>query len=205
ADGLVELNLLLGTWANLRLMVHGTRRSTYTLTSSLSPHTIGSGGTFNTTRPLRIDGAGVLAAGSTTGETPLKILTDAEYREIPDKASTSSVPNSVWVEWAHPLAKLWLYPVPTTGATLALYAWSRITEFASSDTVTLPDGYENALAHSLALQWAPLFGVEPSGTLVNNAAVAIEAIRRTNAQVPLASVDPAISGSGGFSLVTGDT
>ncbi len=203
ADGLVELNHLLATWANERLMVHGVRRTTQTLTASLSPHTIGSAGTFNTTRPLRVDGAGVIAA-SGTQEIPLQILTDAEYRAISSKTQTGEVPDSLWIEWAAPLAKIWLHPVPTTAATLVLYTWSRITAFASSDTISLPDGYENALAHGLAIQWAPMFGVEPSGTLQNNALMAVSAVKRTNMLPSLLRCDPAVTGSG-FNLISGDS
>jgi hypothetical protein len=202
ADGLVELNLLLGSWANERLLVHGVRRATYTLTPSLSPHTVGSGGTFSTTRPLRIDRAGIISAGETE-ETPLHILTDAQYAAIGNKAQTDSAPDRLWMEQTYPTAKLWLWPVPTTAATLVLYAWSRITELAAADSVSLPDGYENALAHALALQWAPMFGVEPSGTLIQNASDAVAAIKRTNTQTPQAEVDAALLGVGGFDIYGG--
>ena len=70
ADGIVELNHVLSTWANERLLVHGTRRDTHTLTASLSPHTIGDASGIGTTRPVRIDRAGVIRAGD-TAETPL--------------------------------------------------------------------------------------------------------------------------------------
>lgn len=202
ADGLIELNLLLGTWANERLLVHGVRRASYTLTPSLSPHTIGAGGTFNTTRPLRIDRVGVIAAGQ-SDETPLTILTDTQYGEIGNKAEAGEVPRSVWVEWTNPTARLWFWPVPTTAAGLVLYTWSRIAELASSDTVALPDGYENALAHALALQIAPMYGVEPTGALVNNAGEALASAKRTNMQTPQVEVDPALLRGGGFNIFTG--
>lgn len=201
-DGLTELNLLLGTWANEQLHVHGVRRSTHTLTPGLSPHTIGAGGTFATARPLRIDGAGVIRAGEST-ETPVDLLTDGQYQEISDKSQTDAAPQRLWVEQTYPAAKLWLWPVPTTAATLVLYARSRITEFAAADAVSLPDGYENALAHALALQWAPMFGVEPGATLRDNADNALAAIKRTNMQTPLVSVDPALLRGGAFDIYGG--
>lgn len=203
ADGLLELNLLLGTWANERLLVHGTRRATYTLTASLSPHVIGAGSTFAATRPVRIDGAGVIRVGETR-ETPLDVLTDAQYRAISDKTETAETPQRLWVEWTYPTAKLWLWPVPSTAATLVLYTWSRLTGFAASDRVSLPDGYENALAHALALQWAPMYGVEPSGTLRESASEAIAAIKRTNAPEVLAELDTGVrQTSGAFDWRTG--
>lgn len=202
ADCLVELNLMLGTWANERLMVYGTRRTTYTLAPTTSPHTIGTGGTFATTRPLRIDGAGVIRMGE-TAEIPIRLLTDDEYRAIPVKSLQNDIPTQLWVEETHPAASLWFWPVPTSAATLALYTWSRIAEFASSDTVTLPDGYENALGNALALQIAPMYGVEPSSALVQNAIAAIAAIKRTNNQPAFMKCDPAILNRGGAATLLG--
>lgn len=202
-DGLRALNLMLGTWATERLLVHGTRRATYALTPSLSPHTIGTGGTFATTRPVRIDRAGIIRAGQ-TAETPVDILTDAQYQDIGQKALTDEAPQHLWVEWTHPAARLWLWPVPTTAATLVLYTWSRISEFAASDSVSLPDGYEDALIHSLALRVAPLFGAEPSGLLVQNTADAVAAIKRANLQTPLIEMDSALVRGGAFNINTGE-
>ncbi len=197
ADGVTELNSLLGTWANERLLVHGTRRTEYTLTVT-SPETIGTGGTLGatSTRPTRIDGAGIIRAGETT-ETPLRILTDAQWRDIAEKELTSDTPTSLWVEQTYPAAKLWLWPVPTTAATLVLYTWSRIASLAASDNVSLPDGYENALAHALALQVAPMFGAEPSQTLATNAANLLAAIERTNSPDVVAELDAALWAMGG--------
>lgn len=202
SDGLRSLNLLLGTWANERLLVHGIRRSTHVLTANLSPHTIGTGGTFAVARPLRIDGAGIIRAGQ-TDETPLELLTDAQYREVGNKAQTDAVPSRLWVEQTHPTAKLWLWPVPTTAATLVLYTWSRISEFAAADTVSLPDGYEDALIHALAMRLAPMYGAEPSGVLVQSARDAVAAIQRTNAPEVLVEVDAGLLGRGGFNINTG--
>lgn len=202
ADGLIELNAMLGTWANERLQVFGTRRATYALTPSLSPHTIGTGGTLSTTRPVRIERAGVIRVGE-TAETPLTLLSDAQYAEVGNKAQTDTAPSQLWVEWTHPTAKLWLWPVPSSAATLVLYTWSRIAAFAASDTVSLPDGYDNALAHALALQVAPMYGVEPSGLLVQNAGDALAAIKRANMQTPQVEVDPALLRHGAFDIYGG--
>lgn len=202
ADGLRALNLLLGTWANERLLVHGARRTTYTLTPSLSPHTIGASGTFATARPVRIERASVIAVGDTF-ERPVTMPTDAEWAAYGDKTLTHDVPSALWVEWTHPNAKLHLWPVPTTAATLVLYTWSRITEFAATDTVALPVGYEDALIHALALRLAPMYGVEPSGLLVANAQAAIAAIQRTNQPAVKSELDPALLPARGFDISTG--
>lgn len=203
-DGLNALNRMLGTWANERLLVHGTRRTEYTLTPSLSPHTIGTTGTFATTRPLRIDGASVIPVGSDS-EQRVSILTDAQYRAIPDKTLTDALPHKLWVEQTFPNAKLWLYPVPTSAGRLVLHTWSRISAFTASDSVSLPDGYEDALIHALALRIAPGYGVEPSGTLRENAAAVLAAIQRTNAPEVIAEMDAGVclpGRNGGYDIAS---
>lgn len=204
-DGIVSLNRLFGTWANERLLVHGVRRSTHTLTPGLSPHLMSPSGStgFAVARPVRIEGAGIIRVGQTT-ETPVEVLSDAQYKAIGDKATSGAVPTRLWVEWTTPSAKLWMWPVPTTAATLVLYTWSRIAEVLAADDVFFPDGYDNALEHALALQLAPMYGVEPSGTLLNNAAEALAAIQRTNQRTPVLTPDPVTSSGGSFDVQSGD-
>lgn len=196
SDGIDNLNLLLGTWANQRLLVHGTRRAEYSLTPGSSPHTIGVGADLDAARPLRITGAGIIGVGQVQ-ETSLTILDDAAYQAISDKTLTAELPERLWVEWSYPNASLWLWPVPTTAATIVLYTWSRLTELTQGDTVSWPDGYENALSHALAIQIAPMYGVEPSGVLQFNAAEALAAIKRINNQSLVTRCDPAVLGRRG--------
>lgn len=202
ADALIELNLMLSSWANERLLVFGTRRNTYTMVPNLSPHTIGATGTFATTRPLRIDGAGVIMVGNDT-ELPISMLTDAEYRLVMQKGLPSTFPMEMWVEWTYPNANLWFWPVPTTAAMLVLYTWSQIASFAASDVVSLPSGYEDAMGNALAVRLAPSYGTEPSPTLIQNMLESVAAIKRTNAPDVVSEIDPGLLGRRVFNVHTG--
>jgi hypothetical protein len=205
ADGLTELNLLLETWANERLLVYGTRL-TELLTSPNFPVSIGIDGTgdadIDTDRPLRIDAISYKENVSGSNEVPVRIITDAEFQSIPDKLARGT-PRTVWIEQSYPFLGLWLHPTPSSAFRLVLYSWSRISELAASDEVSLPEGYENAIGLSLALQMAPMYGVEPSGMLVRNAETAMAAIQRTNVQPSVMRCDDAVLSRGGMNLVTG--
>jgi hypothetical protein len=216
ADGLTELNVLLDSWANERRFIFGTRRAAYTLVPNLSPHTLGEGGTFpyvfpfglggggaiDAPRPLQLPtGMGIIRVGQTL-EAPLKILTDAEYQLVGDKTLTEQVPRWVWIEQTFPLANLWFWPVPTTAATVVLYTLSRIATLAAQDQISLPAGYENALAHALGLQVAPSYGVQPSQTFLDNAAEAIASIQRTNAPDLKAELDGGIQQRRPYNIYT---
>lgn len=202
ADALTDLNAMLAGWANERLLIYGTRRSTFTLTPNLSPHTIGATGTFVAQRPVRLEGAGVTLVGTDT-ELPLNVLTDTQYQYIVNKDLTSDFPLRVWMEQTYPNANLWFWPVPTTPAALALYTWSQITSFAAGDTVSLPTGYEDALVHALAIKIAPDYSVQPSPTLLQNTLDAVASIKRANAPDVASELDPAILGRRTFNIHTG--
>lgn len=204
ADGLEALNDMLDSWAGERLVLHATLRSTHTLTPALSPHTIGTGGTFATTRPVRVDRASIVLAGSPGSETPLPILSDAEWQNTQGK-TTSGTPVALWIETAHPLEKLWLNPVPNAADTLVLYSWQQLGRFASAaTTVDLPPGYSRALRFNLAKELGPEYGVALSAEAMDIANESKATLKRVNQQPTYLRCDPAVLSAGGVNLVTGD-
>lgn len=201
ADAFATLNSMLDSWAGERLALFATLRSTHTLTPSLAPHTMGTGGTFNVTRPVRIERASISASG---GEMPIQLLSDAEWQNTQGKTSVGT-PTALWVETAYPLLKLHLNPIPNAADTLVLYTWQQLSRFAAtSDTFALPPGYERALQWALAKELAPEFGVALAGEAADNANESKSTIKRLNAKPSYLRCDPAVLSGGGFNLVSGD-
>lgn len=204
ADALTSLNDMLDSWAGERLALYATLRSTHTLTVGLSPHTIGTSGTFNVTRPVRIDRASIILASATTSERPLDILSDGEWQLTADKV-TRGTPSALWVETAHPLEKLWLNPVPNAADTLVLYTWQQLGRFASASvTVDLPPGYQRAIRYNLAAELAGEYGVSLSGDNASIAAESKATLKRLNSKPGYLRCDAAALGGGGFNLTGGD-
>lgn len=202
SDALETLNDMLDSWAGERLVLYATLRSTHTLTPSLNPHTIGTSGTFNTTRPVRIDRASIALASSTGSENPLDILSDAEWQATQGKTSTGT-PSSLWIESHHPLTKLWLNPVPSAADTLVLYTWQQLGRFASvNTTVDLPPGYARALRHNLAVELAAEYGHQVPAELANIANESKATLKHLNHKPSFLRCDPAILG-GSFNISTG--
>lgn len=203
-DALLILNRMLNSWSSERLQIYQIERSTYTITPSLQPHTIGTGGTFNTARPVRIDNAGVISV-SGTYESGLKILTPDEWAAKTSKSLTSELPSEVYYDAAYPLGNLYLWPVPTTAATLALYTWKILSAVAlTSATVTLPEGYEDALTYNLAVRLALEWGKPVKPEVAQLARETKQVIRTHNAPILQMSCDSALLGSGGFNILTGE-
>jgi hypothetical protein len=204
ADALVVLNDMLDSWAGERLALFATLRSTHVLTGGLSPHTIGSGGTFNTTRPVRIDRASIKPGGSPGSELPLELLTDAEWQGRQGKED-SARPTALWVENSHPLMKLHFQPVPVEGDSIILYTWSQLGRFAATSTdFDLPPGYARAIRFNLAKELAPEYGVALSGEAMETANESKATIKRLNQKPSLLRCDPAVrAGSSSSSIIAG--
>jgi hypothetical protein len=146
-------NQMLANWRLKRTIAWQILRTLHTLTASLNPHTIGSSGTFNTTRPVKIERAGLVVDDN---EYPLiGPLTPSEWSRISDKL-TEGTPARFYYEPAFPLGKIHLNPITAAADQLALYTWIPLTAFADlDDDVELPDGYEVAIAANLAIELGP--------------------------------------------------
>lgn len=206
ADAFRALNRMMDSWANERLVLFATSRDTYTLIPGHSPHTLGTEGIpdFNATRPLRIDRASIVLAGSDNSELPLNMLSDEEWQITQGKATTG-VPAKLWIETEYPLLKLWLNPIPVNADTLALYTWQQLGRFALTSTVfNMPPGYEEAIVYNLALRLAPLFGVTLSPEAALIASDSYAAIKRVNTKPINIGSDPALLRRGPFNVIAGD-
>jgi hypothetical protein len=153
-EALFVLNRMLEAWSVERLVVHQVARDTYTLTPGLPVHTIGAGGTFDAARPVRIENAGVLLAGSTV-EVPIQVIRDpGKWAAVSDKAS-SGTPAVLYPEGSFPLMRLNLAPVPASAQTLALYVWRKLSSIATTaDELSFPEGYSEAITYNLAVKLA---------------------------------------------------
>lgn len=177
ADGLIAYNAMLGVWANDGLMAYARREESLTLVGSDASYTIGSGGDLNTTRPVEIITVWM------EGYPPLLPLTDEEYAAIIDKTATSDVPTHYNYKASMSTGTLYLYPTPSAAATLKILTRVPLTAFsATSDTVTLPPGWEEAIATNGAIALSAEYQVAVPAAVAKLAKESLKAIKRANAQ-----------------------
>jgi len=173
-DGFSSLNQLLESWSNDSATIPSRAWETFTLVSGQSTYTMGSGQTFNTTRPTNIIQAYVRIGGV---DNDVDIINDTAYNEIPFKALTG-VPQFLNYDNANPTDNLRIYPVPASGYQLFILSEKPLTSFTTLDTViTLPPGWERALIYNLALELAPEYGVEPDPSIAAIAAKSLGLVR----------------------------
>jgi hypothetical protein len=182
ADGLSALNEMIDSWSNESLVIYTRVREEFSLVAGTQSYTIGTAGTFNTSRPVKIDLATIeLQSSSPNIELPLEIINLSQWAGIIDKSTSSDVPSKLFIEGTYPLDTLHLWPKPSAANKVVLYSMKALTAFATADTaVSLPNGYLRALRYNLAIEMAPEFGREPSALVVTAAQESKEVIKRMN-------------------------
>lgn len=156
-DGLYSLNAMVSSWVNEKLIINARALENFPLVSNQATYTMGSGGDFNTERPIKI-----LSAYVRQGNTdyPLKIVPLEVYDKIQNK-DTSTIPEWLAVDAAYPLNRLTFYGEPYSGLTVYIRSEKPLTEFATLDTtIDLPSGWERALIYNLAVETSGEYGVQ---------------------------------------------
>lgn len=147
-SALDDLNDLLAEWSNDSMLIYARTRDSFTLTGGTGSYTIGTGQTFNTSRPVKINDAFITQS---TTDYPMSIITDEVYDTIPVK-TTRGLPTFLNYNNNHPVGTIRLWPVPSTSYTLNLLSEKVLSSIASLDTdIDFPPGWKKALMLNLAL------------------------------------------------------
>jgi len=206
-DGLSTLNRMLDSWSNESLLIYTKPREVFSLVAGTSSYTIGSGGTFNTSRPQKIENAELrLTDTSPVIEKPIAIVTKDEFATIVSKTTTSTIPMWLYAEGTYPLETINLWPVPSTAYQIALYSWKPLSQVSSLDTsLSLPPGYEEALVYNLAMRLCPEYGKTLSAEAAQIALESKAAIQVLNSKPQYLRVDSALqSRPTRFNIYTGE-
>lgn len=203
ADGLTVLNDLLSSWNTENHNVYNITRSVFALTPATQQYTLGSGGTLNMTRPARVSWASIIpVASSPNTEIPIDMLDDKQWQETLVKSITGPFPVAMYLSPDMPLMNLYFWPIPTAACSVVLYSWGLLSAFSTlSDTVSFPPGYERALKFNLAVDMAPMYGLEASPTVQRIAMQSKYSIRLQNWDPTRMSVDNALLAEKVFSDV----
>jgi hypothetical protein len=186
-DALTRLNGMLKSWNIEGLMVYKTTREEFPLIASQQSVTMGTGGDFDTTRPSKITGVGVMISEI---ELPVDIITVEEWAKIVDKGTGSTQATKVYVEGTYPLETLNFWPMPTANNTVVIYSQKPIAStLALADTLSMPDGYELALEYNLALFLAPEFGRQIDPMIFEQAKDLKAALMRQNTKASYMTTD----------------
>jgi hypothetical protein len=197
-DALQLLNQLIDGWKAQRLQIHTITRSTWTITSGTGQYTFGASGDV-TTRPVIMDHVGYIdTSPSPDHETIVRLITEAEWAGISEKAQTSDTPSVAYYNPVFPQATLDYWPVPssTTLSGVAYYPDPVGELSALSTSLSVPPGYQRMMVKNLAMELCPSYSKQPSVLLVRQAMDSLDTVKRANWQPRDLSFDPAITPSG---------
>lgn len=182
ADARAALNAMLNNWSTERLNVFYVYNFTGSISNGTNNYTIAAAGTWATARPVRIEAANVIVSSITH---PLEIITVSEWAAIKEKGASSTIALKLYYDQNSPTGKVYLWPTPSASATIDLWLYSALPEFA--DLVTeynFGTGYTRAMIYNLAVEVASMFGANLRPEIVEIANQSKAAIRMLNAAEP---------------------
>lgn len=205
-DGLRALNAMVELWDNEKLMLYTLTNNLFTLTSGVSSYTLGpvsSGATWectNITRPLIVDKVSAFIRQGST-DTNIEYYSNSRYNDIAGK-SDPGFPDKWTCDWNYPIATVRVYPTPSeSGLYFGLTESKSLTRFNNlTDSIVLPNGYEQALTYNLAVELAPEYSVEPQGVVLNTAANSKFLLKRVNSSDVLLDCDNSLLRSGYYNI-----
>lgn len=170
ADGVDCLGLLLAQWATDKLHIFKVERKTIQLNG----------------QKQFIDNIAKIADTATLNGREITLVRDSDLHYFP---------KSQGVIFGHDGSGWW---VQGSGE-LVLNCYVLPTDFNVGDDLAMPDYYERALILSLALDVAPMYGVEPSVSLLKNHAQAMTLLKRANSTPYMVKNDLPVGLGGGCS------
>jgi hypothetical protein len=168
----------------------------FTLTAGQNSYTIGTGGDFNTARPIAIEGATLSINGA---DWPVQTMAYDDWAAVRLKTLTTGFVEYLYLDNNYPLGTVYLHPVPSAllTSTLTLYSRKAFTEFPNLTTsIDLPPGYVRAMKYQLALELAPEYQTSPDPSVISLAISSKAGIKRTNKRPVTSQIDPALLAGG---------
>lgn len=152
SDAMEAFNMLVGSWSAEGLLIPAYTSETFSLIVGQASYTIGSGGNFNTTRPVRIAGTYVTSGNI---DYPIDLVGPATYRNNTLK-STEGIPYQLHFKTSYPLGYLYFYPTPDSTYTFHIDSEKYLSEMSTLPTsIVLPPEYLEALKLNLAQAIGP--------------------------------------------------
>lgn len=154
-DALDTLNDLLESWSNDSLYIYARNWQQFTFVGGQSDYTIGSGGDFDTSRPLAIVSAYTRLG---TSDYPMQQIADKDYAYGISQKTTAGVPDFFNYDNDFPLGKLRFWPAPSAAYPVYIQTEDALTSLTINQVISLPQGWRRALIYSLAVELAPEYG-----------------------------------------------
>lgn len=202
-------NMMLDSWSS-RFLLQATIQESFTVTANKRQYTIGTGGDFNTRKPIEIVSAFIRDTSNV--DYPVSVVSLETYDSIDDKLLANGRPEVLYydpaaTQQAVPTGTISLYNIPDANYTLFLNSQKYLTEFVNlTDTVTFEPVYYDLLVNELACRiWRPMGRKGPVPPDIERAASrARNVVMGVNHRIGNMRTDlPGVSGALGDNPLTG--
>ena len=150
ANALQSLNDMLEAWSIERLLVYRIQEEAFTWPSGQLSRTIGVGGNFNTTRPIRIENGFSRIDGI---DYHYRVIDKRDYDSIAQKTTESSYPDSIYYDYNVAVGTIYAFPVPRSNIDFRINSWKQLQSIPTLTTeIVLPPGYKRAIDYNLAIE-----------------------------------------------------
>ena len=139
SDCLEAFNDLIEIFNTSNLAVYGSGNQTFSTAAAQATYTIGTGGDFNTVRPVEIVDPAYTVINNTSY--PVYAMTQAEYNKIPVKTQPQPFAYRYLYVNTFPLGQITLWPVPSQVAPITFTINNQITAITDAGaSVSFPPG-----------------------------------------------------------------
>jgi hypothetical protein len=207
-DGALALtvcNDMLDSWSNESLTTFTILEQSAVLVPGQQSYTIGQGGNFNMTRPIRIiEGPGSAYVQDGNGNNyQMEVVPRDKWNLYANRSNIvqSDFPNILFYDPQFPLGVINVLPYPNAAYTMFWDSYLQLSDFANLQTeVTLPPGYALAIKTNLAVALKPYFDDAQLDPIVLARAMESKGnIKRSNMRPVVALYDAEIVSRAGVS------
>jgi hypothetical protein len=169
------LNDMISAWGTRFLVPYNIRES-FDLVVGTAEYTVGSGGNFDTVRPMLINNAYLV--DSDDRSYPIQVIAGKDYNRIGSKTNEGR-PTKVYYYNEYSLVKLFFNKETDVVYTVHFDFTKNFTEFATiSSTVELPNEYKEALVYNLTIKLAEDNSIDLAASVNRTAANGLMLIER---------------------------
>ena len=202
--GLRVLNRMWSSWGAELGPVYSITQDTYTWGSGAASKTIGATGDIAVARPIEI--VSIQTRKDNLDYTVNRVSYE-QYQTTVLKSVSTDYPD-VWANsGTFPNDTIYLYPTPASSLTVYINSKKALTAFTMAGTISLPEGYEEAIQKNLTIELAPAHGkTVRSETVIRarNAKKAILAINDEPGELWPDELMPGVGSAENIDILTND-
>lgn len=187
-DAKQRVNMMIAGWKRKRWLVYHLLDVSCVCTGAQS-YGIGPGQPLNTPRTDKIEAAYIrqlVPAQPLFVDFPLSQIPSYEnYSTLALKGLTASPPDSYFFDSGYPTGLVYLFPIPNSNWELHVLVKAQLDSIVNlTDTVILPDEYQEAIYSNLCIRLCSAFRIPPDPIMVRLAKASLHTLRVANSQVP---------------------